>query len=465
MAEHRRRDPAHGLERPGRAAEGLERRQRLPVAKPDRLLLDGLAHGDAAAPQAALEEVDVRAREARVGRAEEGEELAPSALLPLEAQQREERLTVGGLAEPDAALDGERDPERPEHRLERSPPTLDRGHDEGDLVERDAVGGELPDRLRDELERPAGAGALEEADDAVERRPLRRSVGEEVTLEVRQRGVAVLAGAGRKLLDPARGERGEILLRLPQRGEGRSAGLVRHRHGHLGAGRERLEQAPLGAGEVLEAVREDRPPVPGVEVGAQPLDRTAAKQVAVPEPEPVELLAVGGVEERQVAVELLRVEQPRLELAEDCEQRVREAGEPRRAAEAVQRGARENAPRDERALCVARDRPRVGSAQGEFTEDVVEGADRACEQRAGPLQEVALDPLDVRPVRHDENRVAVDRLEVALEETSDLAGLRRPHDESQAHRPIVVAGPDGFPRPKSAKSGKCRRLARWTSST
>ena len=44
-------------------------------------------------------------------------------------------------------------------------------------------------------------------------------------------------------------------------------GLVRQRHLHLGAAGERLEQRPLGAGQVLEAVREHRLAVPRVEVG------------------------------------------------------------------------------------------------------------------------------------------------------------------------------------------------------
>ena len=47
---------------------------------------------------------------------------------------------------------------------------------------------------------------------------------------------------------------------------------------------ERLEQRPLRAGQILEAVGEDRLAVPGVEVGLQPLGRAPAQEVAVPEP-------------------------------------------------------------------------------------------------------------------------------------------------------------------------------------
>ena len=123
---------------PAALAQRLERRQRLPVAQLDRLLLHALAGGDAAAAQAALEEVDVRAREARERRAEERVEIAAAALLPFEAEQREQRLAERRLAQPDAALDREGDAERAEHGLERRPPALDRRDDERDLLQRRA---------------------------------------------------------------------------------------------------------------------------------------------------------------------------------------------------------------------------------------------------------------------------------------------------------------------------------------
>ena len=122
---------------------------------------------------------------------------------------------------------------------------------------------------------------------------------------------------------------------------------------------ERLEQRPLGAGQVLEAVREDRLAVPGVEVGLQALGRAAAQQVAIPEAEPVELGAVRGVERGEVALELVRVEQPGLELAERPQQLVGEAAEARRRGEAVERRGREHAADEERALRLRDDAARV----------------------------------------------------------------------------------------------------------
>ena len=137
-------------------------------------------------------------------------------------------------------------------------------------------------------------------------------VGEEMPLEVRERGAAVLGCPRGELVDAAAGQRGEVFLRPPERRERGPAGLVRHRDGQLGAGGERLEEAPLRPGQVLEAVREDRPAVPGIDVRAQPLDGGAPEQVAVPEAEPVELLAIGRVEESEVTVELRRARAGRI---------------------------------------------------------------------------------------------------------------------------------------------------------
>ena len=108
-------------------------------------------------------------------------------------------------------------------------------------------------------------------------------------------------GARRQLLGRV-GQRGQVLGGARERGEGIPAGLVRERDRHLGAACEGLEQRPLGAGQVLEAVREDRPAVPGTELSGDPLGRVAAFELAVPEAAAVELLAVGGVELGQLPI-------------------------------------------------------------------------------------------------------------------------------------------------------------------
>ena len=77
-------------------------------------------------------------------------------------------------------------------------------------------------------------------------------------LEMRQRRRRHRLVARRQLLDGAGSEAGEILGRAPQRREHRPSRLVGKRNGDLGARGQRLEQRPLSAGQILEAVREDR---------------------------------------------------------------------------------------------------------------------------------------------------------------------------------------------------------------
>ena len=75
----RARSSSSGERRPSRA-ESVERRQRVAVAEPHRLLLGALARLDGAAPKPALDPVDARSGEARIGRAEETVQLtAPAA--------------------------------------------------------------------------------------------------------------------------------------------------------------------------------------------------------------------------------------------------------------------------------------------------------------------------------------------------------------------------------------------------
>ena len=58
--------------------------------------------------------------------------------------------------------------------------------------------------------------------------------------------------------------------------------------------RKRLDEPPFGAGQVLEAVGEDRRAVPGTEIGRQPLDRPAPHLAAIANPEPLRAAAIGS---------------------------------------------------------------------------------------------------------------------------------------------------------------------------
>ena len=154
---------------------------------------------------------------------------------------------------------------------------------------------------------------------------------------------------------------------------------------------------------------------------------------------------------REVAGELLRIEQTGLELGERPEERVREAAEAGGAAEAVQARPSDCAPHEQRSLGIAGDGTGVAAALRKLSKDVVEGADRAREEGARPAEQVALDSLDVGRVRDDQNRIAVDRGEIVVEQTGDLAGLRRPHDEGETHPAILVRHLDGSLGAKARK--------------
>ena len=178
---------------------------------------------------------------------------------------------------------------------------------------------------------------------------------------MRERRLGDLVERRRKLVDPPVRERGEILHRAAKRCERSAPRFVGHRHGHLAASGERLQERPLGSGQILEAVREDGLAAPGVELAGNPVGGVPPKQVAVPEVEPIELGAIRGVEPGELAFEIVRIEQARLELAHRREQCVCEAAEASRAAEAVERLPGERAPDDQRLLRLGRDLPAARS--------------------------------------------------------------------------------------------------------
>jgi hypothetical protein len=49
-------------------------------------------------------------------------------------------------------------------------------------------------------------------------------------------------------------------------------------------------------------------------------------------------------------------------------------------------------------------------------EEVVEGADRPADERAAASQQLPFGPVDVRPVRHDQERIGLERGQVPLEQ-------------------------------------------------
>src|SRR5262249_54514312 len=80
----------------------------------------------------------------------------------------------------------------------------------------------------------------------------------------------------------------------------------------------------------------------------------------------------------------------------------------------------------------------VGPAGCDLPEEVVEGADRAGQERRLSEQEVPLDAIHVDAIRDDEPRIALERGHIALQEQRHLAGVSPSDDGPEAHSPIVV---------------------------
>ena len=417
-----------------------------------RLLLDARGRVNRAPTQPALHVVDGRSPETGVRAPQKREQLATTGVAPCVTQELKQRVPDRGRPEPHARLDGVRDIERAEHSLERPAPGVDRRRDERDLLGADTRTDQLEQLLADELERPTRTRAFEEPHGRVELRRRRWRLVEEHALEMRECRVLVLARARRQLLDVAGGERRQVVGCSLQRRERDAARLVRQRDLDIGAPGERLEQRPLGAGQILEAVREDRFAVPRIEVVREPLCGAAAQQVAVEAPEAVELRAVERVELSEIAVEILRVEHPLLELAERLQQRVCEPVRPGGAREAVQRRRLQQAAYDQRPLGVAQRAP-VPVLAREPPEEVVERPDRAAEQAAAACEQIALDAVDVRRVRHDQCRFVVEARQVPVEQERDFARVGRPCKEGEPHLPIVGLPPDGQASENGANSG------------
>ena len=440
VAKHAGGGRTQAVERRRCFAQLLDDRERIAVER-ERLGLDAIVRVDRPSAQPAFEEVRLRTRHAGVRRAQEAVELSAPAAEPHEAEQAEQRAAERCLRQPRPRSDGDRNTERAEPGFERRAPALERGTDDRDLLRRRPAADQGEHLLADELQRRARSGAFEEAHRSAGGRRFADVVDEQLALEMRERGAPGTRPA--QHLDPPVRERTQVVHRRPERLERRPALFVRQRNGDFGAARERAEQLPLGAGQVLEAVGEHGLAVPRFEVRLKPRDCVPPKRVPVPSAEADELRAIGGEETTEVALERLRLEQPGLELGEGRRERVREACEARGTSEPVQRRVPDDAADEQAALSVGHDRPRVAVPADDLPEDVVECPDRAAEQRAAAREQVPLDAFDVRSVRDDEDRAAVENGQIPLQQKRDFARVGRPCDEAEPHRAILDLGPDG----------------------
>ena len=225
---------------------------------------------------------------------------------------------------------------------------------------------------------------------------------------------------------------------------------------HLAPGSERFDQAPFGAGQVLEPVGEHRRARPRAEIGREPLHCPASNHSPIAHVEPRELGPIRRCEQRQVRVEIFGLEQARLDLCQSCGKSVREAGESRRLPQGLELHRADDAAKHDRALRLA-EHSGCRPVAGNVLEQRIERPDRPGEQRSTTSRELALHSIDVDPVRDDQPRIPVEGTQEPLEQKSNLAGVCRPDDEREPHLSIVVGG---FPSTSLrapgvlAKSGK-----------
>ena len=275
----------------------------------------------------------------------------------------------------------------------------------------------------------------------------------------------VVGVARRQLLDPPGCEPRQVGGRTLERGEGEPARARTERHGDVHPARRTPRAAPLRAAQVLEAVGVDRTAVPGGELVRDPAPRRSRAGGRGPRDRAGRAVAISPVELGEVAVDVLGLEQPRFELRNRGAERVAESRESRRRVELAERRSRHHSAQDQRALRVSGDRLRSAVPGRDPLEDVVERPDRSAEQCSRADEQIALDPFDVRPGRHDQDRLPGQIGEVTIEEQSHFAGVGRPGQQRQGHRPILVPRSDGSAYAAGRETGKEREKREQSSGT
>ena len=361
-AEHRpRRARARPSTGASAAAQLGERRHRR-LAQLLGLLLDARRRVDRAPAQPALDEVDRRARpRPEYGERRNAKSSRRPAVEPRVAQELQQRMAERRRAEPRAAT-------RPRTGCRAPPSTVSSG-----ARQRSSDGatsaislGATPaaDEARAAPRRRARAcRARRRPRRSGRRRRARAAGGGDSSKSARSRcasaGCAYSADARRELLDAAVRERRQVVGGAAQRGERRRgpartaatraprcgpraprAATTRRRSGPRSRTRTRARRARRRG-----RPRAARPPGGAGRSRSQSPSRSSSR-------------AVGGVEAREVAVEVARDRRsPDSSSPSVCSERVGEAGRAGGAREAVQRRRRERAAHDERALRVGRDRP------------------------------------------------------------------------------------------------------------
>ena len=268
--QHARRDRAHARERTAGFAQPVERRDAM-TEQPQRLLLDSGRRRHGPPTQPTLDHVDALARNARVRRAKEAVQIRPVALEPGETAEAEQRTAEGGAPETQDVFEHVRHAEGPERCLDRRQPRLDGGAHDRDLLRRDSRrgAGRGSPRPRARAPRatrpPRGSGQPPSSGCGSPS----ASVNSTRSRCARDGDSYHPCGGSSSIRGPASAARSPAVR--SSAANAARAGLVRQRDADVGARRERLDQAPLDAAHVLEAVDQDGSRVPCSEIGRDEL--------------------------------------------------------------------------------------------------------------------------------------------------------------------------------------------------
>ncbi len=441
---------AQAVQRSLRRAEGLHRLHGLAGELPQQLIALVPAMPPAA-PDPALPGIDRRAAQAAGRRAQPGEEGVAVAAQPGEAAQGQQGVTKGGAPERHPGVERVRHLERGQRPLECAAGRLGgREHDQ-DLVGGDARAQQGGHLRGDGVGLALGPRGLEQDDAPVERHGLGcRPLGEQPSLQGEQalaRGVA----AGRKLVHRG-GPGGEPLERVAQGGEGQAAGLVGQGHEHTRPGGDGLDQVELGSGQLLEAVDEKRVGVPGGQLGARPPPGPGEGGAAVVEPFAVQRLMPAVVQAGDLGQSRCRggagpqrpggglgVGARGRALLGEAPEGAREAGEPGRAGQPLERGLGRHPAQERGPHRLRRHTGSLAQAGGHDVAQLLEGEHAPAEQAAGPRGQLALHGRHLGRVGNHQHRLLPpgQGVQEAVGEDADLAASGGADEEVERHRPSV----------------------------
>ena len=336
-----------------------------------------------------------------------------------------------------------RDAERAERGLERCPIPLDARADKRDLLRARAAPDQGQQLLGDPLERPSAAGAFEEAKRAVDLRGFGgRRRREERSLKVRECRWAHI-GSRRQLLDPG--------PRELRRGRQRFARATRRQGGRARTGSETVTSARPASASSSAHCAPVRSSKPYAKTGRpsqaparrQPVRRPRGAEGRGPRA-PAGRARPGSRRrarrDRRRARPARRARTRARRASKRAHRRSRRTG---RAVQPVQPRMRNRPADDQRPLCVGRDgtmlaaRPSRADGRGR----------RRCRSDPPAAPEAA---SSSRSTRSTSDRFGTIRKgsrrapPIALQQEGDFAGIRRPGQEGQGHRPILDLPSDGI---------------------